>query len=119
MSSPTLHVRYQYSNYKLENMPLWTEIDVDESKWFKNGRCASLLAELARTLQRQYHGCRSAGRLCTATVPLLASCWRALRLFPCHCRVDRLTRAMPPAPSQRCRDVAQEEGSGVLGRPHY
>ncbi len=24
--------------YKLENLPLWTEIDVDESKWFKNGR---------------------------------------------------------------------------------
>ena len=26
--------------YKLENLPLWTEIDVEESKWFKNDRCA-------------------------------------------------------------------------------
>jgi hypothetical protein len=26
--------------YKLENLPLWTEIEVDESKWFKNDRCA-------------------------------------------------------------------------------
>ena len=24
--------------YKLENLPLWTEIDVDQSKWFKNDR---------------------------------------------------------------------------------
>ena len=24
--------------YKLENLPLWTEIDVEESKWFKNDR---------------------------------------------------------------------------------
>ena len=26
--------------YNLENMPLWTEIDPEESKWFKNDRCA-------------------------------------------------------------------------------
>ena len=24
--------------YKLENLPLWTEIEVEESKWFKNDR---------------------------------------------------------------------------------
>ena len=24
--------------YKLENMPLWLEIDTDESKWFRNDR---------------------------------------------------------------------------------
>jgi len=26
------------TTYKLENMPLWTEIEVEESKWFKNDR---------------------------------------------------------------------------------
>ena len=25
--------------YKLENMPLWDEIESEESKWFKNDRC--------------------------------------------------------------------------------
>jgi len=25
--------------YKLENMPLWLEIDADDSKWFRNDRC--------------------------------------------------------------------------------
>ena len=30
--------------YKLENLPLWTEIIPDESKWFKNDRCARLHA---------------------------------------------------------------------------
>ena len=28
------------ATYKLENLPLWTEIEVEESKWFKNDRCA-------------------------------------------------------------------------------
>ena len=30
--------------YKLENLPLWTEIDVDDSKWLTNDRCASFRA---------------------------------------------------------------------------
>jgi hypothetical protein len=27
--------------FKLDNMPLWAEIDVEESKWFVNDRCAA------------------------------------------------------------------------------
>ena len=30
--------------YKLENMPLWDEIESEESKWFKNDRCAAAAA---------------------------------------------------------------------------
>ena len=26
-------------SYKLENLPLWSEIDADDSSWFKNDRC--------------------------------------------------------------------------------
>ena len=28
--------------YALENMPLWAEIDTEDSKWFRNDRCAPL-----------------------------------------------------------------------------
>ena len=38
----TLSYTAKGTSYKLENMPLFLEIDADESKWFRNDRCALL-----------------------------------------------------------------------------
>ena len=39
--------------FKLENLPLWSEIDAEESKWFSNDRCAAPLLLSRRPPPRQ------------------------------------------------------------------
>ena len=36
----SLDAKVKDKQYKLENLPLWTEIEAEESKWFRNDRCA-------------------------------------------------------------------------------
>ena len=38
----SLKAKAKGKEYCLENMPLWGAIDADESKWFRNDRCACL-----------------------------------------------------------------------------
>ena len=86
--------------YKLENLPLFLEIEPDGSKWFKNDRCSS---QSPSQLLVSGSG-SSSGAGCTPPPPSLASRRApASHIF-----------AVPPV--QVCGDLSEEEDGRVVGR---
>lgn len=67
----SINAKDKASTYKLENMSLWMSIEVEESKWFKNDRCARARARETDRVMRACHRSRRLASLAAAVTGLI------------------------------------------------
>lgn len=96
--------------YKLENMPLWAEIDSEGSKWFSNERCDPPRLHASSA-------CRARRTLPPFWVAQHQTAWAEAPAV-CSCRRRSELTCDPICVEQGGCDHAQEAGGGVVGRAH-